>query len=909
MKIRKICLLLALIMIFSFSMISCFNNDPAETTKQDPSTTEEGTEKIINVYLIAGQSNAVGYGLDLGNRIAMSDQRFTKGFDNVLYYGVQERWGGFKTDIDFEPVKIGQGVDYNRCGAELGIADSIADDGEMNAIIKCAWGATYLYPDTENAMSLYRGTWTSPTYLKNHNIDTSKNPLIGNLFTLWEETIAHAINLLIEDGYTPVIKGVWWEQGEAEMMTSLEMANAYRELYKTLIYDTRDMLGRITGYDCSNVPFVCGLASLTPTPAYQGIVRTAMQTVALELNNVGTVDCAGLRQMENDLHLDAEGQKALGERFIDVLKKFEANDEPAFKEQLSIDNKMELLVDEQGFGFKANLTAFSSSDDYQYGFLVVPASELIKNEIKEDYITNLKNLYINYKDIPAELCKEKINDEYYDIYFIGKLTNVAYEDLNTEYSVIAYVKNSYGDYMYSAPSATCSVARLASEELYNDVDNADKIQKIINAAINFLNGVAYENRENEANFDFIVEDSVDLKFSQTANKYQLTVEKTVDVDCFIRYSSNDPKVVSVDRNGILTINDIGHANITVECAGKAKQISVNVEHLVVDGVTFDGDIADGEYVGDVILNANSTTVASVVGMIKNGNLYAAFNVEHREWAPISTNWWLNDNVEIRLNDDTAQIYVAFFEGVPEFAKCISHAVTKTTIHNNTLYTTIEICVENVDEVNKLMACASGTNFGWLPLVHNSYGTAGYVNQEGIKFAKPVDLHNGIVLDGKFDENVYTENVKNNIINANGNGAPIEIMGTLTDEGILFGVTINHKQSPFVPTINNGAWYTFMNIEFHFNGKSTENDQYMFFGANVAKVTGAAYMYCNTVDTGNGYVSTLEIFVSYEAIGLSPEVDSVAFTARGWFETGWCDLLNTSWAATHKVTVDGITKIN
>ena len=48
-------------------------------------------EKIINVYLIAGQSNAVGYGMDTGNKIANSDERFTEGFENVLYYASLER--------------------------------------------------------------------------------------------------------------------------------------------------------------------------------------------------------------------------------------------------------------------------------------------------------------------------------------------------------------------------------------------------------------------------------------------------------------------------------------------------------------------------------------------------------------------------------------------------------------------------------------------------------------------------------------------------------------------------------------------------------------------------------------------------------------------------------------------------
>ena len=129
-----------------------------------------GTEKIINVYLIAGQSNAVGYGMDTGNKIAKSDDRFVNGFDNVLYYGSFERWSGKSFDGGFEPVKLGMGVEPTRSGAEIGIANAVADYGEMSAIIKCAQGATHLYPDTTYEVSLKYGTWTSPTYIKNNNV-------------------------------------------------------------------------------------------------------------------------------------------------------------------------------------------------------------------------------------------------------------------------------------------------------------------------------------------------------------------------------------------------------------------------------------------------------------------------------------------------------------------------------------------------------------------------------------------------------------------------------------------------------------------------------------------------------------------------------------------------------------------
>ena len=58
MKNKSICLLLLLVLLV-FSFVSCFSPNPDESDNKQVTT---GTEKIINVYLIAGQSNAVGVG-------------------------------------------------------------------------------------------------------------------------------------------------------------------------------------------------------------------------------------------------------------------------------------------------------------------------------------------------------------------------------------------------------------------------------------------------------------------------------------------------------------------------------------------------------------------------------------------------------------------------------------------------------------------------------------------------------------------------------------------------------------------------------------------------------------------------------------------------------------------------------
>ena len=99
----------------------------------------------VDVYLIAGQSNAVGFGSDGLSASIMNDPRYTNGFENVLYYGVGEN----NVVNELVPVKVGLGKNTTSVGAEVGIAAAVAGNGRTSAVIKHAIGGTYLYPTTD----------------------------------------------------------------------------------------------------------------------------------------------------------------------------------------------------------------------------------------------------------------------------------------------------------------------------------------------------------------------------------------------------------------------------------------------------------------------------------------------------------------------------------------------------------------------------------------------------------------------------------------------------------------------------------------------------------------------------------------------------------------------------------------
>ena len=285
------------------------------TLKRKP-VSDKGT---IDVWLIGGQSNAAGYAQDILKE-SEYDERYTNGFSNILYYGSADD----NVISSFTPVRIGLGAKSNFMGAEIGIASALGSSDGMNAIIKFARGATYLYPDGNTDASKTYGTWTSPSYIASNGISTEGN-LNGALYHEFMETVTEGLALLREQGYTPVIRGMWWMQGEAE--TNREaLANEYAALLEALINDVRSDLSTITGTDLSEMPFVAGNVYRNKAvdangdytysqPPYLSKVNEQQSVVAAKLKNVFVVKTEGLEQKDG-WHFISSGQKYLGEQFV-----------------------------------------------------------------------------------------------------------------------------------------------------------------------------------------------------------------------------------------------------------------------------------------------------------------------------------------------------------------------------------------------------------------------------------------------------------------------------------------------------------------------------------------------------------------------------------------------------------------
>ncbi len=647
--------------------------------------------KIINVYLIGGQSNAVGIGRDSENKVLNSDPRLVSGFDNVLYFTDQEHTSkGSLISTQFEPVKFGLGIETDACGAEVGIASMLADNGEMNAIIKCAWGGANIYPYTKAPVSIEQGTWTPPSYIDKYNLDAVNEPIIGGLYRRFEETVTKGLELLIQEGYTPVIKGMWWMQGESEMADPT-MSGAYYELLSLLIGDVRSFLSETTGYDCSQMPFVCGLpkynTNLGTKPQYQDVVRNAISSVSNDLVNVSCVDCMPLNQIDI-WHFDASGQMYLGENFIKEVQKIEQAD----VDKLVSFNKVNLLAKDHGLEFIAKLADYQVDNKYEYGFIVT-----------------LKNGNDVYKNIKCEVFGVS-NGEFYDIYFKGQLTDIGYEDFNTNYNVVAYVKDQEGNFVYSNEIGVC-ISVIASKELYNNPNDAD-VKNIVNAGVNYQLNVSESEAYKESDLDLIVKDEINLINSQNSKSTNLNVVQSPNMNYYVKYSSDNESVVTVDELGNITVHSAGKANVIVECGGKTKTVKVNVENQVIDGVTYDGVVSQGEYIGNSITKSNENTTVTINGMVVNHNIHLSFVITHGEWSKLNREWHFNDNIEMYI--DGNKYIIQFTEGVVKFPEGVTQGVVKTTEENGTLVTTVEMCISGNKDKYKLMLALAGNGFAWLP---------------------------------------------------------------------------------------------------------------------------------------------------------------------------------------------------
>ena len=276
----------------------------------DSSSSPDINENILDMYVILGQSNALGISnVDLLNKENKSTLDANRA-DNIYFYGGGEN-NEYRTGIT--QLAFGQGQNTVRFGAEIGLTDYLSENGLVEndtLIFKCAYGGTSLADlPASNSNKRWGGSWTPPsieeipasdragypcTYSVN-GVEYTGTYAVGALFNRTVSWLTSAVDMYEAEGYTIRLKGTFWMQGEADAQNSVD-GSLYERYLKCLIGDLREQYSNLSLVDAETAPFVIGKIAPTfnwdSTIARAGVqvIRGAQDRVASEVPYVQTVE-------------------------------------------------------------------------------------------------------------------------------------------------------------------------------------------------------------------------------------------------------------------------------------------------------------------------------------------------------------------------------------------------------------------------------------------------------------------------------------------------------------------------------------------------------------------------------------------------------------------------------------------
>lgn len=263
--------------------------------------------QVVDVFLIGGQSNASGQG-----RVSNLPQSFAIDKDAMLYYSKYTNKG--ENSMQWMPL-CPASESQDRFGFELSLGGALHryyPDRKI-AIIKHALSGSNLYAQ-----------WNPG------NLPGSEQGLEYKKFV---ETVREGLKALKAQGYQPVIRAMFWQQGEADARELAGDANnkAYGKNLNNFIHQIRKDV------DCKDMPFVYGTVLPLAAERFPGreLVKDAQRQVSeaahseLSVKNTILVEADDLQMLHSDyrtpsptddVHLGTFGQLMLGERFAEAAR-------------------------------------------------------------------------------------------------------------------------------------------------------------------------------------------------------------------------------------------------------------------------------------------------------------------------------------------------------------------------------------------------------------------------------------------------------------------------------------------------------------------------------------------------------------------------------------------------------------
>ena len=305
---------LSVSVMLCFVLLSCANNSgklsndnryvsvqtESASAETNLETEKESKVKTLDIYIIAGQSNAAGYTKINEDTLKTLWSQYKTGSSSVLYSGKAEYTNNSGTPnvstgvnaVSFwVNAKAGQGRGKDYMGPELGMAKILSEEyydgvNKTAGILKFAHGGTSLLNkvDGENAAS---GNWVSPSYAEYLGIQYEG--LTGGLYRSLLTQVRDGIARLGGKGYEDInIKGLFWMQGESDR----SQPNEYSIAFKYFVEDIRRDLGNLMNEDLSKMAVMIGEISETAASASQSSVLANKSFIAMQRKLAEEIDNA-----------------------------------------------------------------------------------------------------------------------------------------------------------------------------------------------------------------------------------------------------------------------------------------------------------------------------------------------------------------------------------------------------------------------------------------------------------------------------------------------------------------------------------------------------------------------------------------------------------------------------------------
>ena len=268
-------------------------------------------EKVLDVIILGGQSNALGLSNWTGSDLVYEDVDFFGYGEGVNVMSVsQVRW---------KKVQNGLGQNLLRFGPEMGIAQVCSErykDSERDiGIVKYAWGGQKIYDYFLSPSSVEQGIGNLNSAKQYSDDEDEMTCAIGFWNTV--KTVREAEKQALRKGYDKVnIIAMCWMQGESDAC-KIESAGIYDRLLSNFMQDIRFYLS------VDDLPFAIGQVTPPAEAVYLKMLTEKQHEVIAADGNAVFVPSGDLKMKPDDLwHYDTPSMKELGRRFGEAVFNF-----------------------------------------------------------------------------------------------------------------------------------------------------------------------------------------------------------------------------------------------------------------------------------------------------------------------------------------------------------------------------------------------------------------------------------------------------------------------------------------------------------------------------------------------------------------------------------------------------------